>query len=113
MNKKGQLSYEYIVVIGMILLLAIPFFYTFFRRLLEKRSPLTGDQKHLHHLLLERGLSHAQISLLYAFTCAILGALSTSLNSQGKFFTIIVAGVVIFGAILWLHLLREREKNEV
>lgn len=34
MNKKGQLSYEYLVVVGMILLLAIPFFYTFFRYLL-------------------------------------------------------------------------------
>ncbi len=34
MNKRGQLSYEYIVVIGMILLLAIPFFYSFFRYLI-------------------------------------------------------------------------------
>jgi|GEM_PF-5924216 len=33
MNKRGQLSYEYIVVVGMILLLAIPFFYSFFRYL--------------------------------------------------------------------------------
>ena len=32
-GKKGQLSYEYIIVIGMILLLAIPFFYSFFRYL--------------------------------------------------------------------------------
>lgn len=30
---KGQLSYEYIIVIGMVLLLAIPFFYSFFRYL--------------------------------------------------------------------------------
>ncbi len=34
MNKKGQLSYEYIIVIGMVLLLAIPFFFSFFRYLL-------------------------------------------------------------------------------
>jgi UDP-GlcNAc:undecaprenyl-phosphate GlcNAc-1-phosphate transferase len=87
----------------------IDFFYTFFRRILEKKSPLKGDQKHLHHLLLERGLTHPQISILYAFTCVTLGVLATNLNSQGKFFTIIVAGVVIFGAILWLHLLREKD----
>lgn len=91
---------------------AVDFFYTFFRRILEKKSPLKGDQKHLHHLLLERGFSHRQISLIYAVSCAILGILSTNLNSQGKFFTIIVAGVVVFGAILSLHLSREKLKNE-
>lgn len=90
---------------------SIDFFYTFFRRILEKKSPLKGDQKHLHHLLLGRGFTHSQISLLYAFTCAILGGLSTALNSQGKIFTLIVAGVVIFGAILWLHLLSSREEK--
>jgi len=87
---------------------AVDFFYTFFRRILEKKSPLKGDQKHLHHLLLERGLTHPQISLIYASTCALLGMLSTNLNSQGKMFTLIVAGVVIFGAILWLHLLSKK-----
>jgi len=92
----------------------IDFFYTFFRRILEKKSPLKGDQKHLHHLLLERGLSHRQISLLYAGTCITLGFLATNLNSQGKIFTIILAGVIVFGAILWLHLLRSREEqNEI
>lgn len=91
---------------------AVDFFYTFFRRIFEKKSPLKGDQKHLHHLLLERGFSHRQISLIYATSCAILGILSTNLNSQGKFFTIIVAGVVVFGAILSLHLSREKIKNE-
>jgi UDP-GlcNAc:undecaprenyl-phosphate/decaprenyl-phosphate GlcNAc-1-phosphate transferase len=90
----------------------IDFFYTFFRRILEKKSPLKGDQKHLHHLLLERGFSHRQISLLYALSCVILGLLATNLNSQGKIFTIILAGVIVFGAILWLHLLQSREEQE-
>ncbi|MBS3144974.1 hypothetical protein J4208_05315 [Candidatus Woesearchaeota archaeon] len=33
-NKRGQISSEYIIVVGLILLLAIPFFYSFFRFLL-------------------------------------------------------------------------------
>lgn len=33
-NKRGQISTEYIIVVGLILLLAIPFFYSFFRYLL-------------------------------------------------------------------------------
>lgn len=102
------------IALLVLLIPAVDFFYTFFRRILEKKSPLRGDQKHLHHLLLARGFSHSQISLLYALSCAILGLLATNLNSQGKIFTIIVAGVVVFGTILWLHLLQSKEeKNEV
>ncbi|MDP1694983.1 MAG: hypothetical protein Q8L34_05585 [Candidatus Woesearchaeota archaeon] len=33
-NKRGQIGSEYIIVVGLILLLAIPFFYSFFRYLL-------------------------------------------------------------------------------
>lgn len=90
---------------------SVDFFYTFFRRMLERKSPLKGDSKHLHHLLLERGFSHSQISLLYGASCVILGTFSTTLNSQGKFFTIIVAGVIVFGAILSLHLVREKDND--
>lgn len=99
------------IALLVLLIPTIDFFYTFFRRILEKKSPLRGDQKHLHHLLLARGLSHAQISLLYALTCAILGLLASNLNSQGKIFTIILAGVIVFGTILWLHLLSSREEK--
>lgn len=102
------------IALLVLLVPAVDFFYTFFRRILEKKSPLKGDQKHLHHLLLQRGWSHAQISLLYASSCAILGLLASNLNSQGKIFTIILAGVLVFGAILWLHLLSHREeKNDI
>lgn len=99
------------IALLVLLVPSIDFFYTFFRRILEKKSPLTGDQKHLHHLLLQRGWSHSQISLLYGSSCAILGLLASNLNSQGKIFTIILAGVLVFGAILWLHLLQSKEEK--
>ncbi len=100
------------IALLVLLVPATDFFYTFFRRILEKKSPLKGDQKHLHHILLRRGFSVPQISLLYAFTCVILGVLAINLESQGKIFTIILAGVVIFGTILWLHLIAKRENSE-
>jgi len=99
------------IALLVLLVPAVDFFYTFFRRIMEKKSPLKGDQKHLHHLLLERGFSHSQISLLYAISCAILGLLAANLESQGKIFTIILAGVVVFGAILGLHLLSNKEEG--
>lgn len=88
----------------------IDFLYTFFRRIFQKKLPFVGDQKHLHHLLLNKGFSHQQISLFYLFSCAILGLISTTLSSQGKLFTVLTAGVVILGLILWLHFYKQ-EKN--
>lgn len=98
---------------GLVLLIpAIDFFYTFFRRIVSGKSPFFGDQKHLHHLLLKRGWSHQQISLFYIFTCAILGLLATNLSSQGKLFTVIGLSIVSLGAIIWLHAFQIKEKDE-
>lgn len=95
-----------------LLIPSIDFFYTFTRRLLSKKSPFFGDSKHLHHLLLKRGLSHPQISCLYIATCAILSLLATTLSSQGKFFAFLVIGVLVAGSILWLHLFYQEEEEE-
>lgn len=84
---------------------AVDFIYTFFRRILSGNSPFIGDKLHLHHLLLKKGLSHRQISLFYVSSCAILGFISTRLSTQGKLFTVLGVGVVVFGGILWLHFL--------
>lgn len=86
-----------------LLIPSIDFFYTFFRRLFAKKSPFYGDQKHLHHLLLNRGWTHRQISLFYIISCAILGLLAISLSSQGKLFASLSIGILCLGAILWLH----------
>lgn len=95
-----------------LLIPSIDFFYTFFRRIFSGKSPFHGDQKHLHHLLLKRGLSHEQISLFYLTSCAILGLAATNLSSQEKFFVVIGVGIVILGAILWLHLFYKENLNE-
>lgn len=99
------------VALLVLLIPATDFFYTFFRRILEKKSPLKGDRKHLHHLLLKRGLTSTQITLLYGASCAILGVLAANLESQGKVFTIILVGVLVLGSLLWLHLLSNREEQ--
>ena len=95
-----------------LLIPAVDFIYTFIRRLATKKSPFLGDQLHLHHLLLKRGWTHRQISLLYIFSCAILGILSTALNSQGKLFALAFLSVVIAGSILWLHLFTKAAKED-
>ena len=89
-----------------ILVLLIPatdFAYTFFRRILSGKSPVWGDRGHLHHKLLEAGLTHPQISLFYILGSVILGTAALSLSSQGKLFAAILLGIILLGTILWLN----------
>lgn len=89
---------------GLVLLIpAADFLYTFFRRILSGKSPVWGDKGHLHHRLLEKGLTHEQISLFYILGSAILGAAALSLSSSGKLFAAILMGIIILGGILWLN----------
>jgi UDP-GlcNAc:undecaprenyl-phosphate GlcNAc-1-phosphate transferase len=77
--------------------------FTIFRRLAHKKSPLLGDRKHLHHLLLSLGYNHRQIALFYWIISAILGVISLTLQSRSKIFAIIMLIAVTVGALLFLH----------
>jgi UDP-GlcNAc:undecaprenyl-phosphate GlcNAc-1-phosphate transferase len=96
----GKLATAIIVL----LVPAIDFFYTFFRRIVSGKSPFFGDQKHLHHLLLQRGWSHQKISLFFMGCSTILGILVINLSSKEKLFTLLLGTVIITGAIVWLQL---------
>lgn len=86
-----------------LLIPSVDFVYTILRRIVSGRSPFLGDQKHLHHLLLQRGWSHQKISLFYIISCAILGLAAVNISSEEKMFTVAGVGIIIFGALLWLH----------
>lgn len=89
-----------------LLVLLIPatdFAYTFFRRILQGKSPVWGDRGHLHHKLLDGGFSHQQIALFYILGSVILGAAALKLSSQGKLYAASLVGLCILGIILWLN----------
>lgn len=89
---------------GLVLLIpATDFAYTFLRRILQGKSPVWGDRGHLHHKLLEIGLSHRQIALFYILGSVTLGAAALSLSSSGKLFAAALVGAVTLGGILWLN----------
>lgn len=89
---------------GLVLLIpATDFAYTFIRRILQGKSPVWGDRGHLHHKLLQVGLTHQQISLFYILVSVILGAISLVLSSSGKLFAAVLLTIVILGGILWLN----------
>jgi UDP-GlcNAc:undecaprenyl-phosphate GlcNAc-1-phosphate transferase len=45
-------------------------------RLRQRRSPFLGDRGHLHHRLLDMGISHRRVVLLFYLLCASFGGLA-------------------------------------
>ena len=68
--------------------LILPLFDTarvFTIRLLRGRSPFTPDRLHIHHLLLDRGLSHMQATGVLATVTSLFIAMVLSLQELGAF----------------------------
>ena len=88
-------------VVVAILVLAVPIVDTFWvivRRLSAGRSPFSPDRSHIHHLLLDLGLSHRSTVLLIYAVCATLGLMSLFVSST--------TGVIAFvGALVVLGLI--------
>ncbi len=80
-------------------------------RLTRGRSPLQADRGHLHHRLLDMGLSQVQIvGLFYAFAAGF-GALALLLPSGLAKLVALVAIAVGTGALLWWLARRELDRR--
>lgn len=66
------------------------------RRLLKGQNPMTPDRGHLHHRLIDSGLSQKQaVAVLYTLS-ALLGVTAVVITSSGKLrFVILVVAVII------------------
>jgi len=81
------------------LVLGIPIFdglWVFFRRIFTGKSPFIADRMHLHHRLLDLGLSQREVVvLLYIFSAffALLGILSTT-------YAKLIAGILLLALLI-------------
>lgn len=90
-----------ILVLGIPLIDAV---YVKTASILSKRNPVLGSRNFLHHRLLDAGWSKRQVALFYWLVSAILGAVALSVNAKQKFFTFLIAAVIILMIIIWLKL---------
>lgn len=72
------------------------------RRIMAGKSPIWGDTRHLHHALLKIGWTKKQVAFFYWGVTAFLGMLSLNLNSQQKFYTIVVIIIAFAAFLLWI-----------
>jgi UDP-GlcNAc:undecaprenyl-phosphate GlcNAc-1-phosphate transferase len=87
-----------------LLVLGVPIIDTFWiivRRLATGRSPFTPDRGHIHHRLLDLGLSHSQTVLVIYALCIGLAALSLVLSGTGQVYAFLGLALV-FGLVLFL-----------
>ncbi len=90
---------------ALIVVLGVPLIdtgYTVIRRVLSGKSPVWGDRGHLHHKLLDSGLTKSQVAIFYWTVTAVLGFLALNLNTATKIYTMIGVAAFIGGLILWL-----------
>jgi UDP-GlcNAc:undecaprenyl-phosphate/decaprenyl-phosphate GlcNAc-1-phosphate transferase len=88
-----------------LLVLGVPIidaFWIIVRRLFTKRSPFTPDRGHIHHRLLDLGLSHRQTVVLIYAICGVLGILSLVLTGASQVYAFL--GVFVGTGILLLLL---------
>jgi UDP-GlcNAc:undecaprenyl-phosphate/decaprenyl-phosphate GlcNAc-1-phosphate transferase len=87
-----------------LLVLGVPIIDTFWiivGRLTQGRSPFTPDRTHIHHRLLDLGLSHRNTVLFIYALCIALGLLSLLVQDVTQAYAFIslfiLAGLVLFG----------------
>ena len=91
-------------VVVALLVLAVPIIDTFWvivRRISARRSPFSPDRGHLHHRLLDLGLSHRSTVLLIYLVCATLGLMSLLVSSATGVLAFVVA-LVGFGVVAYV-----------
>ncbi|MCO4762341.1 MAG: undecaprenyl/decaprenyl-phosphate alpha-N-acetylglucosaminyl 1-phosphate transferase [Myxococcales bacterium] len=88
-----------------ILALGLPIFDTLFafaRRAVRGNSPFVSDRGHIHHLLIDWGLSHRQaVLVLYLLSCVLTGAAVVTRATDDPVYAVILVSltVAVAGAI--------------
>lgn len=79
-------------------------------RMFNRRSPFSPDRNHVHHLLLDRGLSHRSIAIILTginLTCVVLVLLFRSLSCNLLIFSMIA---VFFSGIAVLYYTKKKQR---
>jgi UDP-GlcNAc:undecaprenyl-phosphate/decaprenyl-phosphate GlcNAc-1-phosphate transferase len=87
-----------------LLVLGVPIMDTFWiivRRTAAGRSPFAADRGHIHHRLLDLGLSHRDTVLVIYGACILLAGLSLVLSGKTQMYAFLGL-VIIFGLALFL-----------
>jgi UDP-GlcNAc:undecaprenyl-phosphate GlcNAc-1-phosphate transferase len=88
-----------------ILALGLPVFdtlITMLRRFISRRGIFTPDRGHLHHILLDAGISHRRVVVgLYGVCCVLCSIALVMVLRRNQSIGYTLVGASVFGIILW------------
>lgn len=87
-----------IAIVVPIIVLGLPIFdttFAIFRRLLNGKSVMEADKGHLHHKLLQRGLSQRQTVVILYLISGIFGACAVAIAKANSKKSAIISGIII------------------
>ena len=103
---------------SILLIFALPIFDTAsaaLRRTLRGKSPFSPDREHLHHKLVDGGMSHSQASLLLSLiggSFASVGALVFSLGLTSIFFILLSLLIFVAASVIIISTKRSRSDKK-
>lgn len=104
--------YAIVTFVVPILALALPLFDTLFaiiRRLLKGQNPMTPDRGHLHHRLIDMGLSQKQaVAVLYSLS-AMMGLTAVVISTSGELRVLLLAVELLIAIAVGWFVLRTIE----
>ena len=83
------------------------------RRVSKKRLPIWGDRKHLHHQLLDLGLSQRQVAVIYWILTAILRSAALLFSGRQKLWLLIVLGGLLAFFLILIHRFMKAKAKKV
>ena len=82
--------------------------FTIIRRLLLRQAVFAPDRRHIHHALLDSGISHQMVVIgLYIICCIFCSGALMLVLKQDWVVGLIVAFISIFGIIIWGYRVRK------
>jgi UDP-N-acetylmuramyl pentapeptide phosphotransferase/UDP-N-acetylglucosamine-1-phosphate transferase len=82
-------------------------------RIMHGRSPFSPDRNHIHHLLLDRGLCHRNVTLTAIAASLTFIGISFSAQVLGTTWLIVLMTALFFSAIYILYLTRRKARMRV
>ena len=105
--------YAIVTFVVPVLALALPLFDTLFaiiRRVLKGQNPMTPDRGHLHHRLIDMGLSQKQaVAVLYALS-AMLGLTAVVISTSGGLRVLLLIVELFIAVAMGLFVVRTMER---
>jgi len=98
-----------LLVIG---LPALDVAWTIIRRLISGKNPFkASDRKHLHHRLIDLGLSQKQAVLSFYAVSGFFGLSALFLQSKGKVWALAILFLLMVGIIIFFYLIDKKKKK--